>query len=77
MGAVVGVDHQLAVGPLGIFVSADEEFEGESFENEIVSGLESVSVQRAEDGARFSDVLEEEFVGEVGEQRVHVGFFSG
>ena len=26
-GAVVGVDHQLPIGPLGIFVSADEEFE--------------------------------------------------
>ena len=28
-GAVVGVDHQLPIGPLRIFVSADEEFEGE------------------------------------------------
>ena len=37
-GAVVGGDDEVAVGPLRIFVSADEQFEGEAFENEIVSG---------------------------------------
>jgi len=35
-GAVVGVDHQLSARPLGIFVSADEEFECELFENGVV-----------------------------------------
>ena len=29
--AVVGVDDELAVGPGGIFVSADQKFEGEPF----------------------------------------------
>ena len=53
-GAVVGVDQQLPIGPVGIFMSADEKFEGESFENEIVSGLQIVIVQKAEDGARQS-----------------------
>ncbi len=32
--------------------------------------------KRAEDGARFSDVLDEQFVGEFGEQRVHDGFLG-
>ena len=41
-GTVVGGDHQLAIGPLGIFVSADQEFEGEPFENEIAGDLEFV-----------------------------------
>jgi hypothetical protein len=30
--ALVASDHQLAIGPLRIFVSADEEIEGEPFE---------------------------------------------
>ena len=72
--AVVGIDHQLAVGPVGIFVSADQEFQGELFEDVIVGGLEIVIGKRAENGAWFGDVLDEEFVGEVGEQRVHDGF---
>ena len=37
-GAVVGGDDEVAIGPLGTFVSADQEFEGESFENEIGGG---------------------------------------
>ena len=47
-GAVFGVDHKLPIGPLGIFVSADEEFESEPFENEIVSGPD----QRMDDSHR-------------------------
>lgn len=72
-GAVVGVDHQLAVGPRGIFMSADEERQGELFEDVIVGGLEIVIGKRAENGAWLGDVLDEEFVGEVREQRVHDG----
>ncbi len=72
-GAVVGVDDELAIMPVGIFVSADQEFEGELFEDVIVGGLEIVIGKRAENGAWFGDVLDEEFVGEVGEQRVHDG----
>jgi len=40
--AVVGVDDELAIGPLGVFVSADEEFERELFEYVIVSGFKIV-----------------------------------
>jgi len=40
---VVGGDDEVSIGPFRIFVSADQEFEGELFENEIVSGLEFVS----------------------------------
>jgi hypothetical protein len=43
----------------------------------IVSGLEIVTGKRAENGAWFGDVLEEKFIGEVGEQRVHDGSFGG
>jgi hypothetical protein len=56
--AVVGVDHQFPIGPLRIFMSADEEFEGELFENKIVSGLEFAIVQTAKNGAGFGDVLD-------------------
>ena len=41
-GAEVGGDDQLPIGPLRIFVSADQKFESEPFEDEIVSGLEFV-----------------------------------
>jgi len=71
--AVVGVDDELAVGPIRIFMSADQKFLGELFEDVIVSSLEIVAGKRAENGARFGDVLDEEFVGEVGEQRVPPG----
>ncbi len=71
---MVGVDDELAIGPLGIFVSADQEFQGELIEDVVVGGLEIVIGKRAEDGAWFGDVSDEEFVGEVGEQRVHDGF---
>jgi len=75
--AVVGVDDQFPIGPLRIFMSADEEFEGEPFEDVIVSGLEFVSRKRADNGAGFGDVLDEKFVGEFVEQRGHVGSFGG
>ena len=68
--ATVASDYQLAIGPIRIFVSAYQEFQGELFEDVIVGGLEFVIGKRAEDGAWFGDVLDEEFVGEVGEQRV-------
>ena len=68
--AVVSVDDELAIGPLGIFVSADQKLQGELFEHKIVGSLETVIGERAENGAWFGDVSGEEFVGEVGEQRV-------
>ena len=46
-GAVVGGDDEVAVGPRGIFVSADQKFESKAFENEIVSGLKFVIGKRA------------------------------
>ena len=52
-------------------MSADQKFQGELFEDVIVGGLEIVIGKRAENGAWCGDVLDEEFVGEVGEQRVH------
>jgi hypothetical protein len=67
--AVVGVDDELAVGPIGIFVSADQKLQGELFEDVIVGGSEILIGKRAGDGAWFGDVLNEEFVGEDGEQR--------
>jgi hypothetical protein len=71
--AVVGVDDELAVGPVGIFVSADQKFQGEMFEHEIVGGFKFIVGKWTEDGAGFGDVLDEQFVGEVGKQRFHVG----
>lgn len=44
--ASIASDDQFAVGPLGIFMSADEEFQGELFEDVIVGGLEIVIGQR-------------------------------
>jgi hypothetical protein len=41
-GAVVGVDDELAVGPLGIFVSADEKLQCELFEHIVVGGFKFV-----------------------------------
>ena len=41
-GAVVGVDDEFAVGPVRIFVSADQKLQGELFEDVIVGGLEVV-----------------------------------
>ena len=38
---------------------------------ETLPGVEIVIGQRAKNGAWFGDVLDEEFVGEVGEQRAH------
>ncbi|WP_238325787.1 hypothetical protein [Bryobacter aggregatus] len=74
---MVGVDDELAVGPLGMFVSADQKLQGELFEHKIVGGLEFVIGKRAENGAWFGDVLDEEFVGELGEQRFHGGSLQG
>ncbi len=62
--ATVASDHQFPIGPLGIFVSADQQRQGELFEHGVVENLESVVGKRAEDGVRFSDVLDEKFVGE-------------
>jgi len=62
-GAVVGVDDELAVEPVRVFASADRQFQGELFEHTIVGGLEVVIGKRAEDGAWFGDVLDEELVG--------------
>ncbi len=38
--ARVASDHEFAIGPLGIFVSADEDGQGELFHQVIVGGLE-------------------------------------
>ena len=73
---MVGGDDEVAVGPLGVFISADEKLQCELFEDVIAGGVKFVVGKRAEDDARFSDVLDEKFVGEVGEQRVHDGSFK-
>jgi hypothetical protein len=39
---VVGVDGEPAIGPLGIFVSADQKLQGELFEDEIIGAFEFV-----------------------------------
>jgi hypothetical protein len=75
--AEVGGDDEVAVGPLRVFMSADEKRQGELIEDVIVGGLEIVVGKSAENGAWFGDVLDEEFVGEVREQRVHDGRLSG
>jgi hypothetical protein len=41
-GAVVGVNDELAIGPLGVFVSADQKLQRKQFEDVIVGGLEIV-----------------------------------
>jgi hypothetical protein len=64
--AVVGVDDELAVEPLRSFASADQKLQGELFEHKIIGGLEFVIGKRAENGAWFGDVLDEECVGEFG-----------
>jgi hypothetical protein len=51
-------------------VSADQKLQGELVEHKIVGGSEILIGKRAGDGAWFGDVLNEEFVGEVGEQRL-------
>jgi hypothetical protein len=58
-GAVVCVDDELAIGPLGVLVSADQKFQGKLFEHVIVGGLEFAIGQRSEDGARFADIGDE------------------
>jgi len=40
--ASVPGDHQLAIGPLRIFVSADQKLQGELFKDVIVENLEIV-----------------------------------
>jgi hypothetical protein len=37
--AVVGVDDELSIEPVGVFVSADQKFECEMFEDKIVCGF--------------------------------------
>lgn len=66
----VAIDDELAIKPVRVFGSADQKLQGELFEHKIVGGLEFVIGKWAEDGAWFGYVLDEEFVGEVGEQRV-------
>lgn len=46
---VVGVDHQFAIRPLGIFVSADEEGQGELFEHGVIKSLKPNPPKRAPD----------------------------
>jgi hypothetical protein len=76
-GAVVGVDDEFAVEPVRVFVSADQKLQGEMFEHEIVCGFQFVIGKWTEDGAWFGDVLDEQFVGEFGEQRFHGGSLQG
>ena len=40
-GAVVGGDDEVAVVPVGVFVCADEKFEGELFDHKIVAAWRS------------------------------------
>ena len=47
-GAVVGVDDELAVRPLGVFVSADQKLQGELFEHVVVVEAPAESLRRAE-----------------------------
>ena len=44
---------------------ADQKFQGVLSQHKVVGGLKFVAGKRAENGAWFGDVLEEEFVGEV------------
>jgi hypothetical protein len=40
--AAVGGDDEVAVGPLGVFVSADKKLQGELFEDVIVGGFKFI-----------------------------------
>ena len=53
---MVGVDDELAVRPLGIFVSADQKLQGELFEDVIVGGLKFVIGQSSRGRRWFADV---------------------
>ncbi len=55
---MVGVDDELAIVPVGVFVSADQKLQGEMFENEIVGGFKFIIEKWTEDGAGFGDVLD-------------------
>ncbi len=46
-------------------------------ENEIIGGFQFVIGKWTENGAGFGDVLDEQFVGEIGEQRFHGGSLQG
>ena len=74
---MVGGDDEVAVRPLGVFVSADEKLQCELFDDVIVGGVKFVIGKRAENGARLGDVLDEKFVGELGEQRFYGGSLQG
>ena len=39
---VLGGDDEVAVGPQRVFVSADQKFQGELFEDEIVGGFKFI-----------------------------------
>ena len=41
--AVVGLHHQLAIGPLGMFVSADQQFQSDLLEDGVVQNFKLVS----------------------------------
>ena len=69
--ASIASDHELAIEPVRIFVSADQKFEGELFEDGVVDDLEFNFGKGTQNSAWFGDVLDEEFVGEFREQRVH------
>jgi len=51
--AVVGIDDELACGPLGVFVSADQKLQCKLFEDEIVGRFKFIIGKWAEDGAWF------------------------
>lgn len=55
--APVASDHQLPIGPVGVFENAGEERQSELFEDVIVRGAEIVIGQLAENGARFGHSL--------------------
>jgi hypothetical protein len=65
--APVASDHQLAIGPLGILVSAGQKFDGKLFEHGVIEMLQVLIGKCAWDGAWFGDVLDEKFFSEVGE----------
>jgi hypothetical protein len=57
--AVVGVDDELAIVPVRVLGSADQKFQCELFEDEIVCGFKFIVGKSAEDSAWLGDVLDE------------------
>ncbi len=58
-------DHEFPIGPLGIFVSADQKRQGELIEYGVIKILKFLIGKRAEDGAWLINVVDEKFVGEL------------